>query len=169
MMKIKPLTYAPFLLMLPGSFVMAESDYRPFLCAHEKDHVPPLDQEADAWFRKALELTKRQSELRGNVRFEILDLYNKAVERDHWKAMHNLAALYRTGWPGALEEDTDKALDLYERMVQLQIPQGFYDMAAMMGNSNGLTNPATDGLTYLDRAAQLGNPEAQVELGKIYI
>ncbi|WRL07418.1 sel1 repeat family protein, partial [Pseudomonas aeruginosa] len=42
----------------------------------------------------------------------IVDLYSKAVERGHWKAMHNLANLYRTGWPGGVEKDTQKALDL---------------------------------------------------------
>lgn len=148
---------------------MAESDYRPFVCTYEKDHLPPLDTEADAWYREALALTKRQYEIRGNVRQDILALYHKAAARDHWKAMHNLAALYRTGWPGVLDKDPQKALDLYERMVQLGIPQGFYNMAAMVGNRNGVTNPATDGLTYLDKAAQLGSPAAQLRLGQIYI
>ncbi|RTV23760.1 sel1 repeat family protein, partial [Pseudomonas aeruginosa] len=30
-------------------------------------------------------------------------------------------------------------------------------------------NPATDGLTFLDKAASLGNPPALTELGKLYI
>ena len=41
--------------------------------------------------------------------------------------MHNLANLYRTGWPG-VEKDTQKALDLYQKMIDLKIPQGFYNM-----------------------------------------
>ncbi|RCG95158.1 sel1 repeat family protein [Pseudomonas aeruginosa] len=51
--------------------------------------------------------------------------------------MHNLASLYRTGWPGGVEKDTQKALDLYQKMIDLKVPQGFYDMAAMIGNRAG--------------------------------
>ncbi|WP_426758899.1 tetratricopeptide repeat protein, partial [Pseudomonas aeruginosa] len=47
--------------------------------------------------------------------------------------------------------------------------QGFYDMGAMIGNRAGVKNPATDGLTFLDKAASLGNPPALTELGKLYI
>ncbi|WP_134396767.1 tetratricopeptide repeat protein, partial [Pseudomonas aeruginosa] len=46
---------------------------------------------------------------------------------------------------------------------------GFYDMGAMIGNRAGVKNPATDGLTFLDKAASLGNPPALTELGKFYI
>ncbi|WFC60451.1 MULTISPECIES: tetratricopeptide repeat protein [unclassified Pseudomonas] len=162
-------SFMAVLLLLEGNYAMAESDYRNFVCVHEKDHLPLLDAEADVWYKEALSLTKRQYEIRGSVRQDILALYHKAAARDHWKAMHNLAGLYRTGWPGALDKDPQKALDLYERMVQLGIPQGFYDMGAMIGNRNGVTNPETDGLTYLDKAAQLGNPAAQLRLGQIYI
>lgn len=158
-----------WLMALMVSAPSAMAGYSTFTCAYEKDYLPLLDAEADAWYKEALSLTKRQYEIRGSVRHDILALYHKAAARDHWKAMHNLAGLYRTGWPGALDKDPQRALDLYERMVQLGVPQGFYDIAAMIGNRNGLTNPATDGLTYLDKAAQLGNPAAQLRLGQIYI
>ncbi|HCD6631700.1 tetratricopeptide repeat protein [Pseudomonas aeruginosa] len=146
--------------------VPAMADSKPFICVNEKDHLPPLDPQADAWYREAVALAKPDI-LRPWGR--IVDLYSKAVERGHWKAMHNLANLYRTGWPGGVEQDTQKALDLYQRMIDLNIPQGFYDMGAMIGNRAGVKNPATDGLTFLDKAASLGNPPALTELGKLYI
>ncbi|HGN2674904.1 TPA: tetratricopeptide repeat protein, partial [Pseudomonas aeruginosa] len=56
-----------------------------------------------------------------------------------------------------------------QKMIDLKIPQGFYNMGAMIGNRAGVKNPATDGLTFLDKAASLGNPPALTELGKLYI
>ncbi len=142
------------------------ADSKPFVCVNEKDHLPPLDPQADTWYREAVALAKPDT-LRPWGR--IVDLYSKAVERGHWKAMHNLANLYRTGWPGGVEKDTQKALDLYQKMIDLEVPQGFYDMGAMIGNRAGVKNPATDGLTFLDKAASLGNPPALTELGKLHI
>ncbi|EPY8488622.1 tetratricopeptide repeat protein, partial [Pseudomonas aeruginosa] len=137
---------------------------KPFVCVNEKDHLPPLDPQADAWYREAATLAKPDT-LRPWPR--IVGLYSKAAERGHWKAMHNLANLYRTGWPGGVEKDPQKALDLYQKMIDLDVPQGFYDMGAMIGNRAGVKNPATDGLTFLDKAASLGNPPALTELGKL--
>ena len=137
-----------------------------FVCIQEKDNLPVLDPIADSWYREAVRLAKPDT-LRPWDR--IVDLYTKAVERGHWKAMHNLGELYRTGWPGGIEKDSQKTLDLYQRMIDLGVPQGFYNMSAMIGNRAGVKNPATDGLTFLAKAAQLGNPAALTQLGKLYI
>ena len=91
-----------FLFFLNGDMAMA---YPTFICAYEKDHNPPLDAEAELWFQEARALEK----VRGVKNWrKIVWLYEKAIAKDHWKAMHNLAGLYRTGWPGqpGVEQDT---------------------------------------------------------------
>lgn len=72
-------SFMAVLLLLEGNYAMAESDYRNFVCVHEKDHLPLLDAEADVWYKEALSLTKRQYEIRGSVRQDILALYHKAA------------------------------------------------------------------------------------------
>ena len=34
------------------------ADSKPFICVNEKDHLPPLDPQADAWYREAVALAK---------------------------------------------------------------------------------------------------------------
>ena len=153
-----------FLCLTIGGAVMAQQST--FECTQEKDHLPLLDPLADAWYREAVGLAKTDTIKPWG---HIIALYNKAIERGHWKAMHNLAELFRTGWPGSIEKDSQKAISLYQLMINDGIPQGFYDMGAMIGNGSGIKNIATDGLNYLIKAAQLGNPSALTELGKTYI
>ncbi|PWY53212.1 sel1 repeat family protein [Pseudomonas sp. RW409] len=147
-----------------GTPVMA---YPTFTCAYEKDHNPPLDAEADGWFQQARALEK----VRGVKDWRtIVGLYEKAIAKDHWKAMHNLAGLYRTGWPGqpGVEQDTSKMLDLYERMVKLKVPLGYYNWAVTVENGRGVLKSDRMASSYLFQAAQLGSPLAQVQIGQYF-
>ncbi|MEG6770634.1 sel1 repeat family protein, partial [Pseudomonas aeruginosa] len=38
--------------------VPAMDDSKPLICVNEKDHLTPLDHQADAWYREAVELAK---------------------------------------------------------------------------------------------------------------
>lgn len=139
--------------------------YPTFTCAYEKDHNPPLDAEADTWFQEARSLEK---ELRNWPR--VVELYEKAIAKDHWKAMHNLARLYRTGWPGrpGVEKDTQKMLDLYEQMVELKVPLGYYNWAVAAERGKGMLRDDRMASSYMFQAAQLGSPQAQVALGNYF-
>ncbi|WP_277594485.1 tetratricopeptide repeat protein [Pseudomonas chlororaphis] len=148
-------------LLLSGAPAMA---YPTFTCAYEKDHNPPLDAEADGWFQQARALEK----VRGVKDWRtIVGLYEKAIAKDHWKAMHNLAGLYRTGWPGqpGVEQNTSKMLDLYERMVKLKVPLGYYNWAVVVENGQGMLKSDRMASSYMFQAAQLGSPLAQVQIG----
>ncbi|UZE10099.1 tetratricopeptide repeat protein [Pseudomonas sp. B21-053] len=146
---------------LGGTPAMA---YPIFTCAYEKDHNPPLDAEAENWFQQARVLEK----VRGVKDWvTIVGLYDKAIAKDHWKAMHNMAALYRTGWPGqpGVEQNTGKMLDLYERMVKLKVPLGYYDRAVVAEHGRGIFKSDRMASSYMFQAAQLGSPLAQVIIG----
>jgi TPR repeat protein len=100
----------------------------------------------------------------------IVGLYEKAIAKDHWKAMHNLAGLYRTGWPGqpGIEQDTSKMLDLYERMVKLKVPLGYYNWAVIAEHGRGVLKSDRMASSYIFQAAQLGSPLAQVRIGNYF-
>lgn len=161
---IKALTSFAFILILPltGSQAMA---YPEFTCAYEKDHNPPLDAEAERWFQQARYLEKELSDWP-----KVVELYEKAIAKGHWKAMHNLANLYRTGWPGnpGVEQDTSKMLDLYERMVELKVPLGYYNWAVSAEQGRGMLRSERMASSYMFQAAQLGSPLAQVAIGNFF-
>ena len=141
--------------------------YPIFTCAYENDHNPPLDAEADLWFQQARGLEKARAVKQSRT---IIELYEKAIAKDHWKAMHNLAGLYRTGWPGqpGIEQDTGKMLDLYERMVKLRVPLGYYNWAVVAEHGRGVLRSDRMASSYMFQAAQLGSPLAQVRIGQYF-
>ncbi len=134
-----------------------------FKCAHEKDTAPQLDQVADGWFQQARNISKeRLPDWK-----EVTNLYQRAVEKDHWKAMHNLAELYLRG--KGVPKSTNKAIDLYQRMVDLNVPLGYYDMGVMVQRGVGVVQSDRDAMLFLLKAADLGSPHAQTRIGYIYI
>ena len=141
--------------------------YPIFTCAYEKDHNPRLDADAELWFQRARALEK----VRGVKDWKtIVGLYEKAIAKDHWKAMHNLAGLYRTGWPGqpGIEQDTIKMLELYERMVKLKVPLGYYNWAVVSEHGRGVLKSGRMASSYMFHAAQLGSPLAQARIGNYF-
>ncbi|WP_124335844.1 tetratricopeptide repeat protein [Pseudomonas chlororaphis] len=134
-----------------------------FKCVHGKDTAPPLDQQADQWFKQARVLSKE----RPADWSKVASLYQQAVEKNHWKAMHNLAELYLRG--DGVAKDTNKAIDLYLKMIQLQAPLGYYDMSVMTQRGVGVVQSDRSAVQFLIRASDLGSPQAQTRIGYIYI
>ncbi len=60
---------------------------QPFLCALAKDHNPPLVPEADKYFQEAIALEKTNG---WEDWPKIINLYEKTIELNHWKATYNL-------------------------------------------------------------------------------
>ncbi|WP_454255229.1 tetratricopeptide repeat protein [Pseudomonas sp. Marseille-Q8238] len=141
------------------------ADYPTFICAYEKDHNPPLDVQAERWFQQARHLERAMGPWP-----EVERLYQQAVTKDHWKAMHNLANLYRTGFPGepGIEKNKQKMLDLYERMVELKVPLGYYNWAVTAERGNGVLQSDRMASSHMFQAAQLGSSLAQVAIGSFF-
>jgi TPR repeat protein len=142
-----------------GAIAMADE----FKCVHEKDTAPPLDQQADQWFKQARVISKE----RLPDWAEVASLYQRSVDKDHWKAMHNLAELYLRG--DGVSKDTNKAIDLYMKMVSLNAPLGYYDMSVMTQRGVGVVQSDKDAMLFLLKAGDMGNPLAQTVLGNTYI
>lgn len=145
-----------------------------YTCALEKDHNPPLDPEADKYFQEARALEK----VNGWEDWPtIVELYNKAIEKNHWKAMNNLAIHYRKGeyargdqmdHPTGIKKDPAKAVALYAKMVELKVPMGYYNWAIAIGHGEVPNTKSSDAGIYMIKAAELGYPMAQVALGNHY-
>ncbi|EIF32907.1 Sel1 repeat protein [Burkholderia sp. Ch1-1] len=136
-----------------------------FTCVYQEQHLPPVDPQAELWFQQAL-----ASELDPNVYWEdkdwrkIYQLYLQAAERNHWKAMLNLAALILSGYPVPVR-DPETAIRWVEKAMQLGVPDAWDTMGVyhMKGIVKG--GDATSAYAFFQKAADMGSPSAQSFLG----
>lgn len=147
---------------------------KPYICALEKDHNPPLDPEADKYFKEAVALEKTNG---WEDWPKIVHLYEKAIEKNHWKAMYNLAGHYKTGeygrndevdHPTAVKKDTDKMVALHYQMVKLEVPLGYYTFAMDINNGYVRDADKKSAALYFGKAVELGYPLALVSRGNYY-
>ncbi|WP_454828857.1 DUF6396 domain-containing protein [Paraburkholderia xenovorans] len=136
-----------------------------FTCVYQEQHLPPVDPQAELWFQQAL-----ASELDPNIYWEdkdwrkIYQLYLQAAERNHWKAMLNLAALILSGYPVPVR-DPETAIRWVEKAMQLGVPDAWDTMGVyhMKGIVKG--GDATSAYAFFQKAADMGSPSAQSFLG----
>jgi len=125
--------------------------------------VPPIDAQADAWFREAQALDDPDMWEEDRDYKKIVHLTRQAAERRHWKAMLNLATLYlekRDPPHGEME-----ALALVEQAMRLGIPAAYDRMGTYYMNSVGVSGDATKAFAFWQKAADMGNPQAMAYLG----
>lgn len=134
-----------------------------FTCEIEASKVPPIDAQADTWFREAQALDDPDIWEEDRDYKKIVQLTRQAAERRHWKAMLNLATLYlekRDPPNGEME-----ALALIEQAMRLGIPAAYDRMGTYYMNSVGVTGDATKAFAFWQKAADMGNPQAMAYLG----
>ncbi|WP_369308596.1 DUF6396 domain-containing protein [Providencia rettgeri] len=140
-----------------------------FTCVYEKDTLPAVDPQADIWFKQARELEKVNKYQRDYAK--IGELYRQAAERNHPKAMLNLSNLISYGKVPPIEGKgpAQEVWDILQKMAQLNISYGYYQMGHYLDTGYGVIADRTKALAYFRQAADLGSPEGQYVIGKIFI
>ncbi|VAW65744.1 hypothetical protein MNBD_GAMMA10-512 [hydrothermal vent metagenome] len=133
-----------------------------FSCIKEQN--PPLDKEADEWFQQARRIERGEEP--GTAK-EVLELYEKAVAKDHYKAINNLAKIYTMG--DITETDHHRALKLTERGMQLESPIAYYTMGVNLEQGIGVKPDSAASLVYLRKSADMGCPPGQYIVGEILL
>ncbi len=132
-----------------------------FTCKREQGLWPRVDEEADGWFKQARKLEKENKE--GAEKY-IIALYEKAAERNHFKAINNLALMYRNGYGVPVNEN--KAVELVERLMAMNIGAGYYQMGNFLEQGVGVKQDRVAALAYYRKSADLGDPQGQFLVGK---
>lgn len=141
--KEKPTSHQPDLASLKANLA--------FTCVHEADRLPPLDPQADAFFKYARYLQKKDGPKNND---DIARYYRIAAAYGHYKANDNLQQMISKGLASSPNRPRE-SVDLAKQLVEQGIPVGYYDMGY------GLKQNKDMALRYFRKAADLGNPEAQ--------
>ena len=141
--------------------------FTPWECSFERDHVPPVSPEADKIFQEARGLQKKLLRPTEQEKAHVVQLYRQAAELGHWKAMNNLANCYLNGW--GVEKSYTAAYDIYNAMAVQNIPASVYGKYLFVDRGWVTPYDAKEAARLRHKAADLGFPLAQYELGEYYI
>ncbi len=140
-----------------------------FDCKYEADAVPPIDPEAEAWLQEGLRLTSRDLWPDQRNYPKAVELWQKAADRHHWKAMMNLAGVLIEGdgtEPYVVPQDTERAIRIVEEAMKLGIPAAFDAMGTYHQRGIGVNGDTSRAYAFWELAAYKGSPSAQAFLGR---
>jgi len=133
-----------------------------FTCVKEQN--PPLDKEADEWFQLARRIER--GEQSGTAQ-QVLELYEKAVAKNHYKAINNLAHIYIMG--DIVKINRKRAVKLTEQGMKLESPMAYHAMGVYLSQGIGVKQDETAALAYYRKSADLGNPAGQYTVGDVFL
>ncbi|WP_233873551.1 SEL1-like repeat protein [Paraburkholderia adhaesiva] len=142
-----------------------EPHRKEFTCVYQDPHLPPVDAQADLWFQQALAM-----ELDPEIYWKDKDwskiyrLYQQAADRNHWKAMLNLASLILSVYP-VPEKNPETAIRWVEKAMQLGVPDAWDTMGIYHRKGIVRGGSATSAYAFFQKAADMGSPSAQAFLG----
>ena len=127
-----------------------------------KNHPePPLDPEADKWFKEARRLEKQTGQPRDYP--YIAELYQKAAEKNHWKAMANLSQLYDVGL--GVEKSAKKSIALGNQLIAMNATAGYAHLGSISSTGLGVPKDMKKAESYFYQAAIRGHASIQTYLG----
>lgn len=128
----------------------------------EKNHPKPaFDVEADKWFKEARRLEKQKGQPVDYIL--IAELYKKASERKHWKAMFNLSTLYDVGL--GVEKDTEKSITLGNELIKMNVAHGYAHLGSLYSTGLGVPKDMKKAEQYFYEASIRGYSDIQTYLG----
>ncbi|AOI94002.1 sel1 repeat family protein [Burkholderia pseudomultivorans] len=136
-----------------------------FTCVYQNQHVPPIDPQAELWFQEALALDDPNIDYDKRNYQKIYQLYTQAAERNHWKAMLNIASLILSNRPGVPDHDPETAIRWVEKAMKLGVPDAYDTMGIYHQNGLIKGGDATSAYAFFQRAADMGSPSAQTFIG----
>ena len=138
--------------------------HRPeFACVYQAQQVPAPDPQAEMWFQQALALNDPYS--RSIDYAKMYQLYLQAAERNHWKAMLNLASLILRHDQGVPEHDPEQAIRWVEKAMKMGVPDAYERMGQYHLDGLIKGGDATSAYALFQRAADMGSPAAMTFLG----
>jgi hypothetical protein len=153
------------------TFVPEKADYDAaferlkFECTHERDHLPPLDADAQVLYLYGLHLNQKP----GPKDFDQAARYYRiAAAFGHYRASTNLQALLSQGLTSA-PQAARETINLVEEDIARNIPGAFYDMGHYLELGYGVKQDSVAARLYFRRAADLGNPEAQYYVSDLIV
>jgi hypothetical protein len=135
-----------------------------FTCVYQAQQLPALDPQAEMWFQQGLALDDPNVL---NIAYgKMYQLYLQAAERNHWKAMLNVASLILSDYPGVPDHDPESAIRWVEKAMKLGIPDAYDRMGVYHLNGVVKGGNATSAYAFFQHAADMGSPSAMAFLGK---
>ncbi|WP_414448227.1 sel1 repeat family protein [Burkholderia sp. 22PA0099] len=134
-----------------------------FVCVHQADHLPPLDPQANEFFKYGLYLEKQDGpkDFNSAARY-----YRIAATYGHYKANQNLQRLVSQGYAESPYPDVE-TIDLVDQLIKAGVPGGYYDMGHYLELGYGVKQDADAARRYFRKAADMGSPEAQAYIGNL--
>jgi tetratricopeptide (TPR) repeat protein len=136
-----------------------------FKCVYQDQHVPPVDAQAEQWFQQALALDDPDVYYKRRNYEKIYRLYEQAAERNHWKAMLNLASLILSLHPGVPERNPEVTIRLVEKAMLLGVPDAYDRMGVYHQRGLVKGGNATSAYAFFQGAADMESPSAMTFLG----
>ena len=140
---------------IPGSL----EGQRPFTCV--RDRISSRDPDADNLYQHALHLIAEHPESTA----EVERLYRIAAAWGHDMAAHQLALLLMDRHSAS--GDVTESVEIAEHLMRQGVPHGYHLMGTLLDAGLDIQQKVfKTALQYFRRAADLGDPRAQYEVGR---